>query len=147
MRVASRGNPRSVLAFSLDDLDFADAWLDGDDDARWRSASGHGPSTGAASSGSSVLEVQPGRKLPVHTDSAEEMIVVLAGVAEVQVDEETARVEAGGLAVVPKCVLHEVRNAGDGVLRFAAIYAEPDVVTTYREPVQPDGTRERHTVR
>lgn len=146
MPVVLRGNPRSVLALSLDDLDFADAWLDGDDAARWRSASGHSPSTGAASSGSSVLEVQPGRKLPVHTDSAEETIVVLAGVAEVQVDEETARVAAGGLAVVPKCVVHEVRNAGDDVLRFAAIYAEPDVVTTYREPVQPDGTRERHTV-
>ena len=50
------------------------------------------------------------------------------------------------LAVVPKCVVHEVRNAGHDVLRFAAIYTEPDVVTTYREPVQPDGTRERHTV-
>lgn len=146
MPAALRGNPRSVLAFSLDDLDFSDAWLEGDDAARWRSASGHGPSTGAASSGSSVLEVQPGCRLPVHSDSAEETIVVLAGLAEVRIDEEAARVGPGGLAVVPKCVLHEVRNAGDDLLRFAAVYAEPDVVTTYREPVQPDGTRERHTV-
>ncbi len=92
-----------------------------------------------------MLEVQPARKLPIHTDSAEETIVVLTGTAEVQVDDETAQVPAGGLAVVPKDVLHEVRNAGDDVLRFAAVYAEPDVVTTYREPVQPDA-RERHTV-
>ncbi len=28
--------------------------------------------------------------------------------------------------------------------RFAAVYAEPDVVTTYEAPVQPDGSRERH---
>jgi len=135
-----------VLAFSLDDLDFSDAWLEGDDRARWRSASGHSPSTGAASSGSSVLEVQPGCKLPTHTDSAEETVVVLAGTAEVQVADETAEVPAGGLALVPKDVPHEVRNAGDDVLRFAAVYAEPEVVTTYREPVQPDGSRERHTV-
>jgi quercetin dioxygenase-like cupin family protein len=135
-----------MLAFSLDDLDFADAWLEGDESARWRSASGHSPSTGATSSGSSVLEVQPGCKLPQHTDSAEETIVVLCGLAEVQLDGETARVPAGGLALVPKDVPHEVRNAGDDVLRFAAVYAEPDVVTTYREPVQPDGSRERHTV-
>ena len=135
-----------MLAFSLDDLDFSDAWLEGDDRARWRSASGHSPSTGAASSGSSVLEVQPGCKLPIHTDSAEETVVVLAGTAEVQVADQTAEVPAGGLALVPKDVPHEVRNAGDDVLRFAAVYAEPDVVTTYREPVQPDGSRERHTV-
>ena len=135
-----------MLALSLDDLDFADAWLEGDESARWRSASGHSPSNGAASSGSSVLEVRPGCKLPTHTDSAEETIVVLAGTAEVQVEDETAQVPAGGLALVPKDVPHEVRNAGDDVLRFAAVYAEPDVVTTYREPVQPDGSRERHTV-
>ncbi|HEV2785903.1 MAG TPA: cupin domain-containing protein [Solirubrobacteraceae bacterium] len=136
-----------MLALSLDDLDFADAWLEGDESARWRSASGHSPSNGAAaSSGSSVLEVGPGCKLPEHTDSAEETIVVLNGTAEVQVGDETAQVAAGGLALVPKDVPHEVRNAADEVLRFAAVYAEPDVVTTYREPVQPDGSRERHTV-
>lgn len=93
-----------------------------------------------------MLEVRPGCRLPTHTDSAEETIVVLAGTAEVQVEDETARVPAGGLALVPKDVPHEVRNAGGEVLRFAAVYAEPDVVTSYREPVQPDGTRERHTV-
>ena len=135
-----------MLAFALDDLDFADAWIDGEDDARWRSATGHGPSSGAQSSGSSLLEVDPGRRLPAHTDSAEEAIVVLAGVAEVWIDGETERLPAGGLAVVPKERLHEVRNAGSETLRFAAVYAEPDVVTTYRQPVQPDGSRERHTV-
>lgn len=135
-----------MIALTPQELDFSDAWLESDDAARWRSASGHSPSTGASSSGSSLLEVQPGHKLPMHTDSAEETIVVVAGAADVQVDEETARVAAGGLAVVPKMQLHEVRNAGSETLRFVAVYAEPDVVTTYREPVQPDGSRERHTV-
>ena len=40
----------------------------------------------------------------------------------------------------------DIRNAGDDVLRFAAVYAEPDVVTTYERAVQPDGSAERHTV-
>ena len=135
-----------MLTFSWDDLDFADAWTEKDEAARWRSASGHGPSSGAQSSGSSVIEVERGRKLPMHTDSAEETIVVLAGTAEVEVGGETAKVAACGLALVPKNVMHEVRNAGDETLRFAAVYAEPDVVTTYVDPVQPDGSRERHTV-
>jgi quercetin dioxygenase-like cupin family protein len=135
-----------MLTFSLDDLEFSDAWIEDDETARWRSAAGHAPSSGARSSGSSVLEVEAGCKLPMHTDSAEETIVVLAGCAEVQVGGETAQVSAGGLALVPKNVMHEVRNAGGDVLRFAAVYAEPDVVTTYVDPVQPDGSRERHTV-
>jgi hypothetical protein len=39
-----------------------------------------------------------------------------------------------------------VRNAGAAVLRFAAIYAEPDVVTTYERDVEPEGSPQRHTV-
>jgi hypothetical protein len=40
----------------------ARAWIDGDDTARWRSASAH---VGAAS-GSSLLEADPGCRLPRH---------------------------------------------------------------------------------
>jgi quercetin dioxygenase-like cupin family protein len=119
--------------------DLADAWIEGDPGARWRSGSGH---KGAAS-GSSVLEVEPGCRLPRHTDSAEETIVVIAGRASVTVGDETSEVEAGEVALVPECVPHEVRNAGDSTLRFVAVYASDDVTTTYEAPAQPDGERER----
>jgi quercetin dioxygenase-like cupin family protein len=128
------------------DADFSDAYVDGDDTARWRSAPGHSPSTGASSSGSSIIEVPAGCRLPRHTDSAEETIVIVAGTAEVEVGEEAVELTAGGLAVVPADVLHEVRNAGGEPLRFVAVYAAPDVVTRYEQVVQPDGARERHTV-
>jgi quercetin dioxygenase-like cupin family protein len=120
--------------------DLSDAWIDGDETARWRSTSGH---TGAAS-GSSLLEVDPGCRLPRHTDSAEETIVVVDGRALVTVGDEEAVVPAGGVALVPECVPHEVRNGSpDEQLRFVALYAGTDVVTTYERPVQPDGERER----
>jgi quercetin dioxygenase-like cupin family protein len=135
-----------VIAVDPDELELSDAHLEGDDTARWRSAAGHSPSTGARASGSSLLEVPVGCRLPRHTDSAEETIVVTAGVAEVQVGEERTHVAAGGLAVVPEDALHEVRNAGETTLRFVAVYAAPDVVTRYEQEVLPDGTRERHTV-
>jgi quercetin dioxygenase-like cupin family protein len=127
-------------------LEYSEAWQEGDAGARWRSAPGHSPSDGAADSGSSLLEVQPGKRLPRHTDSAEEVIVVLAGTAEVAVGQERRTLAPGGVAVVPKCVPHEVRNAGEELLRFAAIYAEPDVVTSYEREVQPEGSTDRHTV-
>ena len=135
-----------MISIDLDALDFSDSWQEGDETARWRSAPGHSPSMGAKASGSSILQVEPGHRLPRHTDSAEEIVAVLSGTAFLTVGEETSRVRAGGLAVVPKCVPHEVRNAGEETLTFAAIYAEPDVVTTYEREVHPDGSAERHTV-
>src|SRR4051794_30090358 len=123
--------------------DLSDAWLDHDPAARWRSTSVLGSGTGARAAGASLLEGEPGCRLPRHTDSAEEVIVVIAGAAEVTVGDERTAVAAGEMALVPEMVAHEVRNAGDDVLRFAAVYAAPDVVTTYEAPVQPAGERER----
>jgi quercetin dioxygenase-like cupin family protein len=124
-------------------LELSEAWQEGDERARWRSTAATTPAAGTAASGSSILDVEPGRRLPRHTDSVEETIVVLSGAAEVLVGDEAARVPAGGLAVVPAGVPHEVRNLGRERLRFVALYAGTDVVTRYDEPVQPDGARER----
>ncbi|MDQ3850014.1 MAG: cupin domain-containing protein [Actinomycetota bacterium] len=135
-----------MLALPFEELELNDAWIEGDDTARWRSAGGHSPSEGSQDSGSSVLEVDPGHRLPRHTDSGEETIVVVAGTAEVEVAGETARLGPGGQALVPTDVPHQVHNVGSDTLRFIAVYASPDIVTTYEQPVQPDGSRERHTV-
>jgi quercetin dioxygenase-like cupin family protein len=132
-----------VTAIDIDGIDLAEAWIDGDETARWRSASAHTTDHGARASGSSVLEVPPGCRLPRHTDSAEEVIVVFAGRAEVTVGDERDEVEAPGIALVPADVPHEVRNAGDSTLRFLALYAGTDVVTRYEAPVEPQGERER----
>jgi len=93
-----------------------------------------------------VIEVPPGGRLPRHTDSAEETIVVLTGAAEILIGDDHAAVPAGGLAVVPESSPHEVCNAGQEPLRFVAVYASADVVTRYEAVIEPDGSRERHTV-
>ncbi len=126
--------------------DLSEQWVEGRADLRWRSTLGTTPEHGAKASSTSLLEVDPGCALPRHTDSAEEVVVVVAGAAEVEVDGETATVPAGGVALVPKDVPHQVRSAGDEPLRFVAVYADTDVVTRYEEPVQPAGEREQQTV-
>ena len=131
---------------SLLSAELSDAWLEGDEEARWRSASAHGAGTGAAASGSSILEVDPGCHLPAHTDSAEETIVVIAGRALLTLGDEEGVVPEGGVALVPECVPHEVRNGSpDEPLRFVAVYASPEVTTTYEQDVQPGGGRERQS--
>jgi quercetin dioxygenase-like cupin family protein len=133
-------------AFTPDDLDWSDAWVEGVDGGRWRSTTAFGASAGARESGCSLLEVEPESQLPRHTDSAEETIVVMEGVAGVTVgDAPEFRLTAGGVGLVPREVPHHVRNLGDGPLRFAAVYAAPEVVTTYEQPVQPAGERERQS--
>ena len=127
-------------------LDFSDAWIDGDGTARWRSAQATTPAGGTQASGSNVLEVAPGCRLPRHTDSAEETIVVTEGEAEVIVGDERGAVRSGGAALVPEGVPHEVRNSGTGTLRFVAVYASTDVLTTYERAVQPAAERERTPV-
>jgi quercetin dioxygenase-like cupin family protein len=93
-----------------------------------------------------MIEVPPGGRLPRHTDSAEETIVILEGTAEVLVGDDRASLPAGGVAVVPESAPHEVRNEGQDPLRFVAVYAGADVVTRYDSVVEPDGSRERQTV-
>jgi quercetin dioxygenase-like cupin family protein len=80
----ARGKVGLVLYADPEKLELSDAWQEGDPAARWRSGPGHSSSSGAQSSGSSLLEVDPGCRLPRHTDSAEETIVILSGVAEIE---------------------------------------------------------------
>ena len=128
-----------MLTVQRDDLDLKPSWIEGDADARWRSATGMSPANGSRHLGNSLLELDRGCRLPRHTDSAEEVVVVLRGRAEVKVGTEREVLDEGGAALVPEGVPHEVRNIGDGTLRFLAQYAGTDVTTTYEQPVQPAG--------
>jgi quercetin dioxygenase-like cupin family protein len=123
----------------FDDAELQDSWIESDERARWRTMSGHA----GQASGSALLEVPPGCQLPRHTDSAEETIVVVSGKAKVTIGEESEEIGAGEAALVPQDVPHHVDSLGDTSLRFVALYAAPEVVTSYGEEVQPDGERSR----
>jgi quercetin dioxygenase-like cupin family protein len=55
------------------------------------------------------------------------------------VGDETARVEAGQIVVVPAMVRHDMTNVGDGPLRVLGTFAGSTVVATFEEPVAPGG--------
>lgn len=92
---------------------------------------------GTAASAVVHFELTPGASLATHADSAEEILYVLEGEAEATVADETARLRAGQLAVVPAMAPHGLRNVGDGPLRVLGFFASSTVVSTFEEPPAP----------
>jgi quercetin dioxygenase-like cupin family protein len=97
--------------------------------------------TGARSSAAVYFELDRGMRLGRHTDSAEEVLVVLAGEVDVVVGDERRRVTAGGLAVVPAEVPHDVIGAGDGEARVTGVFGSSTIVSVFDDEWVPYGTR------
>jgi quercetin dioxygenase-like cupin family protein len=91
--------------------------------------------TGTADTAVVYLEFEPGGELAVHTDSAEELLLLLEGTAEGIVGEETAQLETGDVAVVPALVRHGLRNVGEGKLRVIGFFASSTNVAVFEEPL------------
>ena len=74
----------------------------------------------------------PGAGAPTHTHfDVEEAITVLAGVAEVWIDGETSRVEAGSSVVLPPGSLHGFRNDGGTELHTLTVFASARPLVAY----------------
>jgi mannose-6-phosphate isomerase-like protein (cupin superfamily) len=92
--------------------------------------------SGTAASASVYFELEPGAHVGVHTDSAEEFLIVLEGSGEGLVGDE-----AGQVVVVPAMVRHDLTNVGTGPLRVFGTFAGSTVVATFEEPLEPEGAQ------
>ena len=97
--------------------------------------------TGTASTAAVLFEVEPGNALGTHTDSAEEILLILAGEGEAHVGDERELVTAGQIAVVPAMAPHGIRNTGDTTLRVLGFFSSSTVVSQFEEPLGPDGEK------
>lgn len=88
------------------------------------------------------IELEPGKALGEHTDSPEELLLVLEGTVEFSVGAETARASKGMIGVVPPMVPHSFRNVGDGIAKVVGFFPSAGVVANFIEPVQPHGVTE-----
>ncbi len=93
--------------------------------------------TGATASAVVYFGVEPGKRLGLHTDSAEEVILVLQGEAEAEVHGERACLGQGGLALVPAMAPHDVHNVGDQILKVVGFFAGASLVHHFYEPLIP----------
>ena len=95
--------------------------------------------TGTASTATVLFELDPGAELYVHTDSAEELLIILQGTAEARVGDETGRLETHQVGLVPPMAPHGLRNVGEDVLRVLGTFSASTVVSTFERPFQPGG--------
>lgn len=87
---------------------------------------------GTRKSATVYFELAPGDKLGRHTDSAEELLLILEGEVEVTVGEEKGTASAGTLALVPEMVPHDIRNTGSSPARIIGFFGGANnIVATF----------------
>jgi quercetin dioxygenase-like cupin family protein len=128
-----------MLTASTPDLELLEASIDSDPRGRVFPAFPINHSTGAAHTAVVYFEVQPGDYLPTHTDSAEEILYIVAGEGEARLGDERGHVRAGDLAVIPAMVPHGIANTGEETLKVVGFFCESKIVSTFVEPLQPMG--------
>jgi quercetin dioxygenase-like cupin family protein len=123
----------------LSELELAEAGYENDPTMRAKASFPFSAATGTKNTAVVYFEVEPGHRLGTHTDSAEELMLILGGTAEVSVGDEQGQVSAGEMAVVPAMVPHSVRNVGDETLRVVGFFSSSTVMATFDQPLVPMG--------
>jgi quercetin dioxygenase-like cupin family protein len=132
-----------MLTVSTGELDLMEVWLDSDPEhKRVRATFPINKWAGSRDTAVVYFELQPGDRLATHTDSAEEVLYIVAGQAEAEVGDERGSVRAGDLAVIPAMIPHGLVNVGEEPLRVVGFFSESEIISTFNEPIQPIGQAE-----
>jgi quercetin dioxygenase-like cupin family protein len=138
--VSRSGKEIAMQSLQLDDLELVEGWSDDDPKLRGRFDFPVHAETGAASTSVVYFEVPPGSHCGRHTHSAEEILLILDGSVEAEVDGERGRLEAGGIALIPAFAPHDVHNVGGVPYRAVGVFSSAAVVSKFESAIQPLGT-------
>ncbi len=131
-----------MITGNLHELQLHETWTEQDARQHTRSAF---PLVGALGSENSAMvyfELQPGDHLGRHTDSAEEVLLILQGTVEVSVGEEQGRISQGEFALVPTMIPHDLRNVGQETVKVLGFFGGANnIVATFDEVWLPNNSR------
>jgi quercetin dioxygenase-like cupin family protein len=130
-----------MLTANLNNLDLHETWVENDPNQHCRSAFPVAGPLGTENSTTVYFELAPGDNLGRHTDSAEEVLLILAGTVEVTVGDERVRLSANEIAIAPTMVPHDLRNVGEGTARVLGFFGSPHLVATFDNVWQPNNSR------
>ena len=121
----------------LDDLELPKVGYQDDPNAQVSGTFPFSVATGNKSTAAVYFEVEPGNMLPTHTDTSEELLMILEGEAEVTVGDEQTRTSGGDVALVPSMVPHSLRNVGDEKVRVIGFFGSNTSMATFEKPLVP----------
>jgi quercetin dioxygenase-like cupin family protein len=130
-----------MIAETIEDLELMVVWYETDPRMRLKVNSPVFLGTGSKNTTVVYFEIDPGYRLGTHTDSVEEILLILEGQVEVSLGEEEGRLSDGQMAVVPAMVPHGMRNVGEERVRVAGFFSSNVIVSTFDKPMMPFGQR------
>ncbi|MDR8392636.1 cupin domain-containing protein [Aliifodinibius sp. S!AR15-10] len=93
---------------------------------------------GTKSTATVYFELDPGDALGRHTDSAEELLLVLEGEVEVEVGGETGPLSKGEIALVPQMIPHNLINTGKTKAKVLGMFGGANnIVATFEKTWLP----------
>ena len=81
--------------------------------------------------------VAPGAGAPTHSHTVEEVLSVIAGEADMWIDEQHVVVSSGQSLIVPAGRRHGFRNVGTATLHMHAVLASPILEATFDGSSEP----------
>jgi quercetin dioxygenase-like cupin family protein len=87
-------------------------------------------------------QLAPGDAIPLHRHRIDEVIIYLAGTAEVRIGDETHDARAGDIVFIPAGEAHGSRNVGEKVVEFRAVFPRAVLDVEYLERNPAPGTED-----
>lgn len=131
------GRGENMIAERIENLELMEVWYEDDPTMRLRVNFPFFLGTGTKNTAVVYFEIEPGYRLGTHTDSAEEILLILEGEAEVSLGDERGRLSAGEMALVPAMVPHGLRNVGEETVRVVGFFSSNVIVSTFDQPMMP----------
>lgn len=126
-----------MFVSNLEGFELIEAWSKGNPADRMKFSFPVHAGTGAEASAVVCFALEPGGAVPTHTDSAEEVVLVLEGTVEGWVDGERGTLQAGSMVLIPAMAPHRLRNTGSGIARGIGFFAAASVVSRFEDRVMP----------
>jgi quercetin dioxygenase-like cupin family protein len=126
----------------LDHLELLDVWYEHDSAMRVRVNFPFFAATGTETTAIVYFEIDPGGYLGTHTDSAEEILLVVAGDVEATLGDESGRLTAGQATLIPAMAPHGVRNVGTETARCVGFFSAAEVQSRFDHPMMPFGRQD-----
>jgi quercetin dioxygenase-like cupin family protein len=87
-----------------------------------------------------VEEIAPGDQIPLHTHPINEVIVILDGVPEVTLGDDTRQLGPGAVVFIPAGTPHRTRNGTSSPVRLHAMFPSERIGIQYLERNPAPGT-------